>query len=72
MPVESREKLLEEFKSNKDKFSGENVPFPENWGGYYVIIEEITFFLYGESRLNDRFAFKLNRNKNWDFLRLYP
>ncbi|WP_412474343.1 pyridoxamine 5'-phosphate oxidase [Halobacteriovorax sp. YZS-1-1] len=69
--VSSRKNLETEYHENLIRYNNESVPYPENWGGYYVEVNEITFFIYGEHRLNDRFQFVKKGNK-WDSLRLYP
>jgi pyridoxamine 5'-phosphate oxidase len=48
-----------------------HVPLPENWGGYRLIPEYFEFWQGRESRLHDRFSFKLNEG-NWVINRLYP
>ena len=70
-PVDSREILENEFAIARDKFKEEGVPYPEKWGGYLVDPYEITFFLYGDHRLNDRFQF-IKDNGKWHSKRLYP
>jgi pyridoxamine 5'-phosphate oxidase len=71
-PIADREQLVAEYEQAKNKFEKERVvPYPENWGGYIVEPVEVTFFIYGEHRLNDRFKFSLE-NGQWKDLRLYP
>jgi len=70
-PVRNREVLEQEFAKARDEFAGKEVPYPENWGGYLVEPTEITFFVYGDHRLNDRFQYKL-RDEKWEVQRLYP
>lgn len=69
-PIEDRQKLVEEYNEGLERYK-EEVPYPENWGGYLVDIKEITFFIYGEFRLNDRFQF-VKKGNEWQSLRLYP
>ncbi|WP_412463163.1 pyridoxamine 5'-phosphate oxidase [Halobacteriovorax sp. RT-2-6] len=68
--IEDRSKLEQEYNAGLDRYKDE-VPYPENWGGYLVDIQEITFFIYGEFRLNDRFQF-IKKGNEWHSLRLYP
>lgn len=70
-PVSDRKNLESEYQANIVRYNGGEVPYPENWGGYLVDIEEITFFIYGEHRLNDRFQF-VKKGNEWESLRLYP
>ena len=69
--VESREKLLEIFEEEKEKYKDGKVPYPDNWGGYLIDPCEIMFFIYQDFRLNDRFQFKKEDGK-WKDLRLFP
>ncbi|EQC50791.1 pyridoxamine 5'-phosphate oxidase [Bacteriovorax sp. DB6_IX] len=70
-PVKDREQLENEFSKARDLYAESGVPYPENWGGYLVEPYEITFFIYGDHRLNDRFQFQLKDGK-WENQRLYP
>lgn len=71
-PIANRETLESHFH-NALKLAKEkgHVEMPENWQGYYLIPQEIEFFLYRDFRLNDRFLFK-KKSSAWDWQRLQP
>ncbi|MEI6089643.1 MAG: pyridoxamine 5'-phosphate oxidase [bacterium] len=48
-----------------------NVPVPDYWGGYRLIPDEFEFWQGRESRMHDRFKYKLE-NGIWVINRLYP
>ncbi len=71
-PISSRKKLEDEFQANVLRYNDQEIiPHPQEWGGYMIDVEEITFFIYGEHRLNDRFQF-IKKGQEWESLRLYP
>ena len=70
-PVSSRQILMQQFNTMKQKFSGGAVPLPDFWGGYRVIPDSIEFWQGGADRLHDRFRY--NRvGKVWSIERLAP
>ncbi len=69
--IDSREELVSLYNKGLEEFREGGVPYPKNWGGYHVEPSEITFFIYGEFRLNDRFQFK-KVGDQWSENRLCP
>ncbi len=69
--VGSREELERVWLATEQKFSGQNVPCPETWGGYLLVPETIEFWLGRPNRFHDRFEFQKSGN-HWTFRRLYP
>lgn len=69
-PIIDRQTLESEYFSALEKYKNDKVPAP-NWGGYELKITEITFFIYGDHRLNDRFNF-VKKGSEWLDNRLYP
>jgi pyridoxamine 5'-phosphate oxidase len=69
--IENKEFLEMRFEAIKKQF-GENVPKPNQWGGY--IIKPITFeFWQGRpNRLHDRLFYKITDNEKWEMVRLAP
>lgn len=70
-PIASRQVLDDQFEQVKREFSDGEVPLPDFWGGYRVVPNEIEFWQGGESRLHDRFSYRLDGD-NWDITRLSP
>ena len=70
-PIASRQVLDDQFDQVKREFSDGDIPLPDFWGGYRVVPNEIEFWQGGESRLHDRFSYRLDGD-NWDITRLSP
>lgn len=68
--IESRAVLEDRFKEVSAKF-GENVPFPDFWGGYRLIPDKFEFWQGRESRLHDRLVYSSN-GPAWLLSRLSP
>lgn len=69
--ISSRQVLLSQFESMKEKFSKGEVPLPDFWGGYRVVPNSIEFWQGRENRLHDRFVYT-SSGANWDISRLAP
>ena len=69
--ITSRQVLLSQFESMKEKFSKGEVPLPDFWGGYRVVPNSIEFWQGRENRLHDRFVYTAD-GSNWDISRLAP
>ena len=69
--IDSRQTLENEFNKLKEQFANGDIPLPDFWGGYRIVPTEIEFWQGGESRLHDRFSYRLNGNC-WDICRLSP
>ena len=68
--IESREVLENKIQELKKKYPNE-VPRPENWGGYTIMPNEIEFWQGRASRLHDRFLYN-KEGENWTINRLAP
>ncbi len=68
--IESREVLENKIQEFKKKYPNE-VPRPENWGGYNIVPYEIEFWQGRVSRLHDRFLYN-KKGENWTINRLAP
>ena len=68
--IKSREVLEKKIKELKKKYPYD-VPRPENWGGYFIIPNEIEFWQGRASRLHDRFLYK-KEGESWMINRLAP
>lgn len=69
--LKNRKTLVDNYQDVLKQYEDGNLPYPENWGGFLVDPFEMTFFIYGEYRLNDRFNF-VKENGKWKVQRLYP
>lgn len=66
----TREKLVEELERLNELYPNE-IPTPENWGGYLVRPRKIEFWQGRPSRLHDRIVFE-NENGIWKRYRVAP
>lgn len=69
--IPDREFLEKKFKKYEKKFSGEEIPLPDYWGGYRVVPNYFEFWQGRENRLHDRIAYK-KENQTWKIFRLSP
>lgn len=72
--IPSRADLERRFAEFDRKFSTENIPCPDNWGGFRVVPTSIEFWMGRESRLHDRVLFERKRleNAEWTISLLAP
>ena len=70
--VENREELEEKYRSMEAHFEGQEIPKPENWGGYAVTPVEIEFWQGRPGRLHDRIRYYKAEDGTWSFKRLSP
>jgi len=63
---------LEERVSELDRQYAENIPVPENWGGYCVRPDKIEFWQGRANRLHDRIVFLRKGEGAWRRERLSP
>lgn len=63
--------VSERFKSFKDKFGSEEIPYPEFWGGWRVKPHAIEFWQGRASRLHDRICFDKDNDK-WQQFKRHP
>jgi pyridoxamine 5'-phosphate oxidase len=60
--IENRGVLIKAQQDASKKYEADqNVPTPENWGGYLVIPDEIEFWRGNDIRLHDRLRFRRPR-----------
>lgn len=70
-PISSRQMLEQSWEQMKQRFQNKEVPLPDFWGGYRVIPSTIEFWQGRESRLHDRFEYRLIGDE-WQVQRLAP
>lgn len=71
-PIRSRNTIKIAFAKETFKLAGQEVPRPENWGGYYIIPNRIEFWQGRPSRLHDRIVYTRQANNLWKIERLAP
>ena len=69
--IKNDNELQSRFKLFNDKFSGQEVPHPEFWGGWRVKPKYIEFWQGRASRLHDRICFE-KANDSWQQYKLHP
>jgi len=70
--IGSRKELEEAFAAYNEKFAGQEVPRPPNWGGYIINPEKFEFWQGRPGRLHDRLCFQLSENGQWKRFRKAP
>jgi pyridoxamine 5'-phosphate oxidase len=66
-----RDELEAAFAAARARFGEENIPCPENWGGYRVVPATVEFWQGRRSRLHDRFRYT-RAGGVWEIERLAP
>ncbi len=69
--VESRDALDQRYDDNVARLAGEDVPYPDYWGGYRVTPRAIEFWQGRNGRLHDRLQY-VRENQRWIIQRLEP
>ena len=70
--IPNRIYLEKKLADLENKFSGNPILRPDNWGGFLVQPIEIEFWQGRPNRLHDRIRFQLNSNNVWTIDRLSP
>jgi pyridoxamine 5'-phosphate oxidase len=70
-PLPSRRRLLEEVREVDERFAGEEVTRPPDWGGYRLRADRIEFWHGYENRLHDRIL-HVREGSGWRVERLSP
>jgi len=69
--LDSRESLENKIRLLDEKFKGQPVPRPSEWGGYFLSPVRMEFWQGKPHRLHDRILY-LNSGNSWKIQRLYP
>jgi pyridoxamine 5'-phosphate oxidase len=69
--VESRQALHDRFAELKKKYDGQDIPTPDDWGGYRVVPSSIEFWQGQSSRMHDRLRY-VRHDTGWTLQRLAP
>lgn len=71
--ISSRKDLEARVHEAEERFRGvEEIPVPENWGGYVLHPTRFEFWQEGEFRLHDRFVYEKSGDGTWAVKRLAP
>ena len=67
----NREELDARFDAIRERFKGQEISCPPNWGGFRIMPSRFEFWQGRQSRLHDRICYTLNRDA-WTISRLSP
>ena len=71
--LDSRNELVARYDEVVERFEGEDdIPRPETWQAYRLVVREIEFWQAGSARLHDRTVFQRDRQGEWEMGRLEP
>ena len=70
-PVESWQSLAQRQAELEKQFEGQDIPLPENWGGYRIIPTRIEFWQGRLNRLHDRIVYEPT-DSGWRWFRIAP
>lgn len=70
--IPSREFLEEKLAALEKQYENNDIPRPENWGGYLVRPVEVEFWQGRANRLHDRIRYQLREDYIWKIDRLAP
>jgi len=70
--VAGAETLDERFRSESERWQGQQVPMPVDWGGYRAEPDRIEFWQGRPNRLHDRLVYELVPEGGWARYRLAP
>lgn len=71
-PLKDRATFEDRYEQVRQRFEGEAVPRPENWGGYRVVPLAMEFWRDRPHRLHERRLFLAQEDGSWSEGLLYP
>lgn len=69
--ISGRSVLEDSLKALDQKYAGQEIPVPPNWGGFRLAPESVEFWQGRRSRLHDRLRFRQGK-ESWSVERLAP
>ena len=70
--IPGREALEERVAELAARYQDQEIPRPENWGGFRVVPDFIEFWQGRPNRLHDRLRYRLSADGSWIIERLSP
>lgn len=70
--IGGRAELEERVRALEERFPDDDIPLPEDWGGYRVVPERIEFWQGRPDRLHDRLRYRWLPDGSWTIERLSP
>lgn len=70
--IESRQQLQGWVDELAARYKDDELPMPENWGGFRLVPEVIEFWQHREDRLHDRLRYRRRDDGSWLLERLAP
>lgn len=69
--ISGRRMLEDSLKALEQKYAGQEVPLPPNWGGWRLMPDAVEFWQGRRSRLHDRLRYRREKD-GWTIERLAP
>ena len=70
--IDTREELEQRVAELEQRYAGEELPLPSNWGGYRLVAEHFEFWQQRNDRLHDRLRYRRDAGGGWLIERLAP
>jgi len=70
--IADRKQLEDQMKKVKDQFKDQEIPCPDQWGGYCLVPQRIEFWQGRPDRLHDRLCYTKTDDHHWKRERLAP
>ena len=71
-PMETRDALEARIAEFTEKFQGQDIPRPPQWGGWRLVPETIELWLQRDFRLHEREHFTKQADGSWQHQLLFP